>query len=105
MCGLARSLFFSRAGVRRKVIGTKGLTDFIPPDFDFEKTAWAQSPASPHDSRALLLQSRIRGCDRPVGGLARRSVDRHPVQGCLPFLRLQAPGSLRDSAISRRTVM
>ncbi len=60
----------------------------------------------------LLLQSRIRGCDKPAcglrgmqaGGLAAQSVT--VLQGVrLPPLRLHAPISLRDCAISRRTIM
>ena len=34
---------------------------------------------NPHDSRALLLQSRIRCCDKPGGERARRSVLQRPV--------------------------
>jgi len=60
----------------------------------------------------LLLQSRIRRCDKPgrgrpgvqAGGLATQSVN-ILFQVCFPPTRLRAPVSRGDCAISPRTVM
>jgi len=67
---------------------------------------------SPHYSWALLLQSRIRRCDKPgrgwhgvqADGLAAQSVN-ILFQVCFPPSRLRAPVSLGDCAISLRIVM
>jgi len=77
----------------------------FPPGGMLKMSVGFEGHSSPHYSWALLPQSRIRSCDQPVVGRARRSVGRHPVQGCLASSRLHAPVSLRNSALSRRTVM
>ena len=52
-----------------------------------------------------LLQSGIRCYDEPSAGRLAPSQPRHTVQVCLGFSGLRVPVSLRDCAISPRTVM
>jgi hypothetical protein len=61
----------------------------------------SEQPASPHNSRRLLLQPPIRCSD----GRARHSVGQHTVQVCFPPSRLCLPVSRRVSAVSSRTLV